>query len=728
MAEISGTQKEPSIDSDIEDSPYAEVRAVVSRHDDPATPSLTFRVWALGILFLGIMASANQYYFFRDAPIKLSVILVQVLSYPLGRLLAWALPHTRHTWRVFGWGFEWTLNPGPFSFKELVLITVFASAGSSSAYAIEVVVIKRKWFGAGFGFWPSAFLCLSSQLIGYGLAGVAQPLLVRPAAMVWRENLVALSVLNSFFPDRPADRLFGVPRWTRARFFWVACGLSAVWYIVPGFLFPGLSSLSLLCIAFPNRQLMHIIGSGRAGLGVLSLTLDWNSVSNAYLAGPVSTPFSVACNMMAGFVLFVWVALPVVYFTNLWGSASMPMYDYHLYTESGALYNMSSIITPAGEFDAEAYRQTGPIRIPAVYALSYGIGFAGLASLISYIGLHHGHQVWMAFQQSRAETLDIHAKLMTRYRAIPPWWFVVVLVASSAMGLVACQAFDIGLPWWGFLLSLAIPVVFTIPVGYIQATTNIQPGLNIITEMLIGFILPGRPVANMVFKVFGYITTTQSLSLVSDLKLGHYAKIPPRHMFIVQLTSTVIAVLLELLVTYRLLDSVPGLCSGYPWSCRSASVFYNASILYGAIGPAKMFLGSSYRVLFWGFLVGLLLPVPVHFLQRRYHRCRWLQKVHVPVVLNFLGLIPVISPLWVPAWFLVNFGINYVVRKYRPAWHHHYSYALSAALDTGILVTGLVMNFALEPVADRIVWWGSQIDQCPLARRPWIQLAQETNT
>ncbi|KAI8325594.1 OPT-domain-containing protein [Martensiomyces pterosporus] len=710
---------EPGAEAD--DNPFEEVRAVVGSTDDPGTPSLTFRVWVLGLSFLVIMSCVNQYYFFRDAPVKLSIVVVQIMSYPLGQVMAWALPTTVHTWRFGSYKWQWTLNPGPFSFKELVLATVFASSGSSSAYAIEVVVIKRKWFQADAGFWANALFCIASQLIGYGLAGMAQRLLVQPASMVWRENLVALSVFNSFFPGKVehANGPYGPPRWTRTRFFWFVCGLSAVWYVVPGFLFQGLSSLSLLCIMFPRNQLLQIIGSGRAGLSLLSFTFDWNSVSNAYLVGPVSTPFGVACNIMLSFALFVWVVVPAVYFKNVWGSAQMPLYDYHLYAERGGLYNMS-LIVKNGEFDADAYRNVGPIKISAVYALSYGAGFAGLTSMISYIALEHGRDIWMAVRRSRAEK-DIHARLMAKYRAVPQWWFGAVLTVSCVMGLVSCQIFDVGLPWWGFLLSLSIPALFTIPVGYIQATTNIQPGLNIVTEMLIGFILPGRPVANMVFKVYGYITTTQALNLISDLKLGHYAKIPPRHMFIVQVTSTIAAVLLELVVAYTMMDRIPGICNGYPWSCRSASVFYNASILYGAIGPARMFLATSYRVLLWGFLVGLLLPIPIHLLQRKHRSIEWIQQIHVPVMLNFLSFVPVIAPLWVPAWFTVNFTVNYVVRKYRPAWFHHYSYALSAALDTGILVAGLVMNAAFTPFEDRVYWWGNRIDMCPLAREPWLR-------
>lgn len=63
-----------------------------------------------------------------------------------------------------------------------------------------------------------------------------------------------------------------------------------------------------------------------------------------------------------------------------------------------------------------------------------------------------------------------------------------------------------------------------------------QPGLNIITEYIIGYLYPERPVANMCFKVYGYISMVQALSFLGDFKLGHYMKIPPRSMFMAQVT------------------------------------------------------------------------------------------------------------------------------------------------------------------------------------------------
>lgn len=71
-------------------------------------------------------------------------------------------------------------------------------------------------------------------------------------------------------------------------------------------------------------------------------------------------------------------------------------------------------------------------------------------------------------------------------------------------------------------------------------------------------ILPGRPVANMYFTLYGYNTYEMTLSLLRDLKLvylthsllyfliltiffqGQYTKLPPRVTFIVQIIGSVV--------------------------------------------------------------------------------------------------------------------------------------------------------------------------------------------
>lgn len=50
-------------------------------------------------------------------------------------------------------------------------------------------------------------------------------------------------------------------------------------------------------------------------------------------------------------------------------------------------------------------------------------------------------------------------------------------------------------------LRVITAFVYIIPIGMIQAITNQQVGLNVITELIIGYALPGRPIAMMMFKV-----------------------------------------------------------------------------------------------------------------------------------------------------------------------------------------------------------------------------------
>ena len=63
------------------------------------------------------------------------------------------------------------------------------------------------------------------------------------------------------------------------------------------------------------------------------------------------------------------------------------------------------------------------------------------------------------------------------------------------------------------------------------------PRPNAITEYMVGLIYPGRPIVNVSFKVYGYMSMNQAVSFLNDFKLGHYVKIPPRSMFLVQVNT-----------------------------------------------------------------------------------------------------------------------------------------------------------------------------------------------
>jgi hypothetical protein len=65
------------------------------------------------------------------------------------------------------------------------------------------------------------------------------------------------------------------------------------------------------------------------------------------------------------------------------------------------------------------------------------------------------------------------------------------------IGFITVLTYPTNLNWWSFLLAVAISFGFSLPIGIIQAVTNNQIGLNVLTEFVYGYIQPGRPLALM---------------------------------------------------------------------------------------------------------------------------------------------------------------------------------------------------------------------------------------
>ena len=69
-----------------ENSPYGEVRANVENTDDPTLPSLTLRVWVIGVLFSGVGAFINELFAIRNPSVYVTANVAQLLAcewYPL---------------------------------------------------------------------------------------------------------------------------------------------------------------------------------------------------------------------------------------------------------------------------------------------------------------------------------------------------------------------------------------------------------------------------------------------------------------------------------------------------------------------------------------------------------------------------------------------------------------------------------------------------------------------
>jgi OPT family oligopeptide transporter len=186
---------------------------------------------------------------------------------------------------------------------------------------------------------------------------------------------------------------------------------------------------------------------------------------------------------------------------------------------------------------------------------------------------------------------------MQAYAEVPAWWYASIGVVVMVLLLVAIEIFPTELPIWAACLAFLIAALLAIPLAMIQAIANQQIALQVMEELLAGYLLPGRPVANMIFKSIALVGTTQAMQFSGDLKLGHYMKVPPRMMFVVQVVAVFVSCFTVVGVQNWLLANITDVCtSGQKegFTCASSRTFSSASVIWGAVGPARVFSREAY--------------------------------------------------------------------------------------------------------------------------------------
>ncbi|KAK9905186.1 hypothetical protein M0R45_000383 [Rubus argutus] len=518
----------------------------------------------------------------------------------------------------------------------------------------------------------------------------------------------------------------GDRRISRAKFFLIALVCSFSWYAFPGYLFTTLTNISWICWIFSNSITAQQIGSGMRGLGVGAITLDWTAVAS-FLFSPLICPFFAIANVFAGYALLLYIVTPIAYWgLDLYGAQKFPIFSSHLFTAQGQRYNIPAIVNDKFQLDIAKYEEQGRIHLSMFFSLIYGFGFATIASTLTHVGLFYGREIIDRYRASYQGKEDIHTRLMRKYKDIPSWWFYVLLVITLAVSLGLCIFLNdqVQMPLWGLLFASAIAFTFTLPISIITATTNQTPGLNIITEYVMGIILPGRPIANVCFKTYGYMSMAQAVSFLNDFKLGHYMKIPPRSMFLVQFIGTILAGTINLLVADWLLGSVKNICvddpqSDSPWTCPGDRVFFDASVIWGLAGPKRIFgnLGN-YSAINWFFLGGAIGPVIVWLLHRAFPKQTWIRLINLPVLLGASSNMPAATALNYSSWIIVGTIFNFFAFHYRKQWWQRYNYVLSAALDAGVAFMAVLIYLSVGIENTSFTWWGTNGEHCDLAGCP----------
>ena len=442
---------------------------------------------------------------------SVSVIFLALAGYILGEGMSNLIPRKG----ILKW-----LNPFPFNQKEHVAILVMSSSAATAALCTEVLAAQKLYYPTIPPKSISIFLVLSSQLLGYGFVGVLRQTLVYPKAMLWPSSLPLATLFQTLHRDKKETKL-------RLRFFYWVAGAIFVWEWFPEYIMPILVGIQVFCLA--NRKsytFTNLFGgaAGNEGLGLLSICLDWQYITSSCLFYPPLT-------LLTGFVGYVlcMVLFAGLYYSNILHAKNMPFLSQLLFKEESTFskyveYNQTSILNERFELDEAKLNAYGLPWFTTTYTsalLAYNLA---TTATLTYMCLYHWDDLSISYKfsikylfasllkltswkwrfwDSDAEKpnenepgLDPHYKLMLKYDEVPTWWYIATLLLSFAVGLICIYKANSTLPWYAYVISILLALVFTLFMGIQRARFGISVGQIHFIQMIGAFIVPGKPLAN----------------------------------------------------------------------------------------------------------------------------------------------------------------------------------------------------------------------------------------
>ena len=697
-------------------SPYPEVRAVTSPFDDTEESAETFRAYFWGILWTIIGTGMNQFFSPRQPSISLSAGILQIFLMPCGKLTEY-LPDWGFTFR----GKRHSINPGPWTYKEQMFATIIFSVSIGGAYAsLYNILVDRlpmyydaAWATVGYQF----LLVFSTQFVGFGFAGVMRRLIVYPVRAVWPTLLPTLALNKALAATETKKTING---WTisRYRFFLITFAAAFLYFWIPNYLFGATSYFNWMTWIKPDNFDLAVITGSIGGLGVNPIpTFDWTVVN---YNSPLTIPFFSQMNQYIGSLIAGIVLIPAVFYTNYKWSGYLPVNSNQIFTNTGVRYNVTRVLTK-GLLDYDKYMSYGPPFYTAANLVVYGAFFALYPFAIIYTFVvdwtaikNSALDLWQTIKNPRRSNFenhdDPHSKMMSRYREVPDWWFVAVLIIALVFGIIMVQVYkETNTPVWGIFFAIGINFIFLIPITLIYAVTGFSFGLNVLVELIIGYIMPGNGTALNILKCYGYNIDGQAQSYISDQKMAHYAKIPPIAIFKGQMISTVFQCLVSVGIVNWQLSNIDGLCTkdqAQKFSCPGANTFFSASVFWGVIGPKKVFNGL-YPILQWCFLIGALAPIPCLLAKRYFPKTtRYFQPTLI--IGGMLQFAPY-NLSYLTAGMYASFAFMHYLRKRYLTWWEKYNYVLSSSLTAGCAFSAVIIFFTVQYHPKDIDWWGNNV-------------------
>lgn len=93
-------------------------------------------------------------------------------------------------------------------------------------------------------------------------------------------------------------------------------------------------------------------------------------------------------------------------------------------------------------FDSAEYELYSPLYLSITLVVTYILAFMFTAAVVVHTALHLGPRALRLLRGSPQgeEDLDIHARLMKRYAAIPSWCYWLVYASGVILAVIATKA------------------------------------------------------------------------------------------------------------------------------------------------------------------------------------------------------------------------------------------------------------------------------------------------
>ncbi|SCU98828.1 LAME_0G00716g1_1 [Lachancea meyersii CBS 8951] len=706
-------------------SPYKEVRATVDPFDDPDVPIETVRSYVLALIWAIVGSGFNEFFAHRLIPISLSTSAIQMLLFPCGRFWSRFVPKVGiPIWK----GKKLYLNiDSPWTAKEQMFATLLFAICMGTFYTHYNILTLKMYYNDDVDFGYQFWLSMGVQYMGLGFAGILRKYVVYPTRAIWPSSLQTMALNKALFSKSKEAEGKGITGQTF--FFWSVLFMFFYTWI-PTYLMNFLSVFNWMTWIAPENFNLGMITGSVGGLGINPISsFDWNTI-NMY--SPLLTPFFSYFLQLAGAFLAALIVI-ALYWSNYYDCQYLPIFSNGLFTNTGKRFKITKILNSDYKLDNEKYQAYSPPYFSAGNILGYGSFIAVYPLLIIYQFMTESHILLDAFKTWISGTLslfkketwknwssesheldqfnDAHSRMMKKYKEVPEWWYFCVFLASLIIGICVIEKYHTSTPVWSLFMSIGFNFVFLIPLTILQAVTGTSLGLNVLIEMIMGYALPGNPQALMIIKAFGYNIDGQADNYVSNLKLGHYAKIAPIALFRGQLIMVFVQVFVNLGVLNWSISNLKDYCQpnqAAHFTCPDAITYYNSSVMWGAMGPKKIF-NDVYPIMKWCWLIGaclgLFFGVWKKYLKRYYPK--WFNPVLVTI--GMIGMSPPYNlSYFIPGAF-VNFFSQYYCKKYHVRLWSKFNYVLSAGFATGLVFSSIVIFFAVQYNNYDLNWWGNTV-------------------